>query len=275
MTFLIFSLIFIYLFIYVQKQNEQKIYQKYRNQDKGRRMNVTNIAKHFDISARELNKIFEELGWIYKKDRWWLATELGKEKGAHEYYDIKRKTKYIKWKPDIKNNMQLINRIHNIESNQESSTEKTSPQQETKKRTTYAEKKAKGDEYEKYIAEHFRKQDYYVWEHGKEKGVKDSSIDLIIKKEENIYFVQCKNWENWKINHKEIKATRTDVREYLKKENFLWNLIKNYKSKILYVTPKECLSKSAYTYIQENNDIVEYQVIPIINETFNNSQRGN
>jgi len=274
MTFLIFFTLFVIVLIKIQKNHEQKIYQKYKQKQKysnhymrEETMNATNIAKHFNISAKELNKIFEELGWIYKRDRWWLATELGEEKGAKEYYDVKRKTKYIKWNPDIKNNMQLTNKIHNMRTNQNSPrenppVENDNIQKETKKKTTYAEKKAKGDEYEKYIADFFREQAYYVWEHGKEKGVQDSSIDLIIKKDKNIYFVQCKNWENWKINHKEVKATRTDVREYLKREKLLWNLIKNYESKILYVTPKECLSKSAYTYIQENSDIVEYKVIP-------------
>ncbi len=132
-----------------------------------------------------------------------------------------------------------------------------------KKRMTDAEKKEKGDEYEKYIADFFRKNGYYVWEHGKEKGMQDSSIDLIIKREEYIYFVQCKNWERWKIDHKEVKATRTDVRDYLKSNEEFYNMIKNYKQKILYVTSKNCLTAGAYTYIEENKEILEYKVIPM------------
>lgn len=134
-----------------------------------------------------------------------------------------------------------------------------------KKPMTRKEKKEKGDMYETYVANFFKKSGYTIWEHGKEKGVKDSSIDLIVKKEQYIYFIQCKNWETWKINHKEIKATRTDIREYLKENQIFWKLIKDYKYKLLYVTPKECLTKGAYEYIKENNDIVEYQVIPIEN----------
>ena len=53
------------------------------------------------------------------------------------------------------------------------------------------------------------------------------------------------------------------VREYLKNNKEFWNLIKDYQMKILYVTPKKCLTKSAYKYIEENKEIVEYQVIPI------------
>ena len=236
-------------------KSQYNSFNKNHNQEKI--VNTTKIAEHFNISARELNKIFEELEWIYKKDRWWLATELGEKQGAKEYYDVKRKTKYIKWDSSVKDNSELIDKISNKKPKQNDN------KQETEKKMTNKEKKEKGDAYEAYIANFFREQGYVVWEHGKEKGVHDSSIDLIIKKEQCIFFVQCKNWDKWKINHKEVKATRTDVREYLKKNKILWNLIKDYNNKILYITPKECLTKSAYTYIKENSEIVEYQVIPI------------
>ena len=241
-----------------KKQKEYKLkYHKsqydsfYKNQEYT--MNTTKIAEHFNISARELNKIFEELQWIYKKEKWWLATELGEEQGAKEFYDVKRKIKYIKWNKEIINNNTLIEKIK----------QKTTKAAQNKSKLTNTEKKQKGDIYEEYIANFFKEQGYTVWEHGKEKGVHDSSIDLIIKKDKFIYFVQCKNWDKWKINHKEVKATRTDVREYLKNNKILWDLIKDYQSKILYVTPKECLTKSAYTYIKENNEIVEYKIIPM------------
>lgn len=134
---------------------------------------------------------------------------------------------------------------------------------ENRKKDIYQDNIEKGKNYEEYIANYFRENGYYVWEHGKEKGMKDSSIDLIIKKEEYIYFVQCKNWEKWKIDHKEVKATRTDVREYLKNNGGFYNLVKNYKQKILYVTSKDCLTAGAYTYIEENKEILEYKVIPM------------
>ena len=138
-------------------------------------------------------------------------------------------------------------------------------QSPTRQKMSSQQKKKKGDEYETYVANYFKQQGWTVWEHGKEKGVKDSSIDLIIKKDNFIYFVQCKNWETWKINDKNVKATRTDVRDYLKKNKDFWNLIKGYQMKILYVSPKNSLTKGAYRYIKENQDIIEYKVIPRIN----------
>jgi len=222
-------------------------------------VNSSTIAKEFNISATELNQIFKDLDWAKKQGRWWVATKSGLNHGAKEEYNPKNKQKYIKWNNNIKHNHELISMIKKLKQEKK---ENISKPKNTNKLSNI-KKKQKGDKYEEYIADFFRNLEYTVWEHGKEKGVEDSSIDLFIKKEKHIYFVQCKNWEKWKINHKEVKATRTDVREYLKNNQEFWNLIKNYHMKILYVTPKRCLTKSAYKYIEENKEIVEYQVIPI------------
>jgi len=129
------------------------------------------------------------------------------------------------------------------------------------KKMTLKEKKDKGDKYEEYIANYFREQGYYVWEHGKEKGVEDSNIDLFVKKEKNIYFVQCKDWETWKLDHNKVKATRMDVNDYLDNNPMLKEMINDFDWKVLYVTSKKCLTKGAYTYIEKNNDLVECKVI--------------
>ena len=214
------------------------------------------IAKEFNISAKELNQIFKDLKWAEKKDKWWIATILGLKNGAKEAYNPINKQKYIKWDRSIKNNDELISMIKKLKKENISKSKNTN-------RISNIEKKQKGNKYEEYIATYFRDLEYTVWEHGKEKGMEDSSIDLFIKKDKYVYFVQCKNWDRWKINHKEVKATRTDVRDYLKKNKEFWNLIKDYQMKILYITPKRCLAKSAYKYIEENRNVVEYQVIPI------------
>ncbi len=165
-------------------------------------------------------------------------------------------TDYIHWNPNIKNNDEIISAINDLKN-------KPMYNNAISTKMTNEEKKEKGEKYELYVANYFRNKGYTVWEHGKEKGIHDKGIDLFIKKDKYIYFIQCKNWETWKIDEKHVKSTRTDVREYLKTKKEFWNLIKNYELKILYVTAKECLTPSAYTYIKENNNIVEYQVIPI------------
>ena len=227
---------------------------------------IKTIGEHFNKSSREINKIFDELDWIEKKDRWWILTPAGKNKGGKELYNPKNKTKYTVWNNKILHNTELINKI-NDKSKEKNNSNKTQGYdnlyKKNKPKMTKAAKKKKGAEYEKYIADFFREQGYYVWEHGKEKGVKDKNIDLFIKKEKKIYFVQCKNWETWKIDHNKIKATRMDILDYLEEDKILKEMINNYNWKILYITSKECLTKGAYKYIQENKDIIEYQVIPM------------
>ena len=232
---------------------------------------TANIAKRFNISSDDMNKVLVDLKWIELKGNWQIATELGISKGAEQKYNAKTKQRYILLDEKVKNNFELISAIKIFRENKDikkeindMSKKETGPEETTvKKRLTNAEKKEKGNKYEEYIANFFRENGYYVWEHGKEKGMKDSSIDLIIKREEHIYFVQCKDWEKWKIDHKEVKATRMDVGEYLKNNEVFYNLIKNYKQKILYITSKECLTAGAYKYIEENRETLEYQVIPV------------
>ena len=83
-------------------------------------------------------------------------------------------------------------------------------------------------------------------EHGKEKGLKDSNIDIFIMNKTEAFFMQCKFYKskNSKVDHNMVKGTRTDIREYMKINKEFTKLIKDRK-KILYVIPKECLTPSA------------------------------
>ncbi|MDD2790044.1 MAG: restriction endonuclease [Sulfurimonas sp.] len=128
--------------------------------------------------------------------------------------------------------------------------------------------KIKGDSYEKFVANHFKELGYYVWEHGKEKGKLDGGIDLFIKKGNEVYFVQCKNWENWKINHDTVQAVQTKVRNYMKENPNLTKLLNGNDKKILYVMPKASLTKSAYAYIKTHSEILDFKIIPMNKENF-------
>lgn len=265
----IILIIFVAVIVAITKKNKigkkDMIYKKFKQMKENKKMDTTNkptymnatdIATYFDISARELNKIFEELKWAKKEDKWWITTELGISKGAEQKYNTRNKQKYIVWDSSIKKNYEIIQKIREIKSDKEIGIIKEKP-----KNLSNKEKKEKGDLYEKYVADYFREQGYYVWEHGKEKGVKDSSIDLLVKKERIIYFIQCKHWESWKIDHKEVKATRTDIRDYIQKNSEIKFIVQDYTTKILYVTSKYCLTPGAKKYIEENEEILEYQVI--------------
>ena len=218
-------------------------------------ISTSQLAKHFNIKTKDLTQILINLDWIEQSGKWTILLRAGEQNGGKQEYNARTKQKYILWNEDTKNNFELKIEIKKLQK----ITEQKKP-----KKITKQEKLEKGARYEAYVAEFFRKQGCYVWEHGKEKGVKDSNIDLFVKKEKCIYFIQCKDWATWKIDHNKVKATRMDISEYLETNKNLKSLLENgYAYKILYVTSKECLTKGAYTYIKEHSDIVDYQVIPI------------
>gem|GEM_PF-6343853 len=213
------------------------------------------IGIYFGVTQKEINLLFKKLSWVEENGKWLVATELGLKNGAKQKYNAKTKSKYVLWNSSIKQNDALKDLLSRF---------KIDSTFGNKKRDILDTNKQKGDQYEAYVANYFKNLGYYVWEHGKEKGVKDGGIDLFVKKGKYSFFVQCKNWESWKIDDKTVKATQTDVRNYMLQNANLTQLLKHSKKKILYVTSKECLTKGAYKYIQENQHILEYHVIPMV-----------
>ena len=224
---------------------------------------VSEIASHFNVSSRELNKVFSDLGWAQKEERWWIATKEGIKQGASQEYNPRNKQKFIKWDTKIKDNKVLIDKIHLLKRTDEKCIEvleKVTEQKEFQK-TSYAEKVIKGKAYEEHVAKHYEQLGYYVWEHGKDKGRKDHGIDLIAKKDKEIIFMQCKNWDkstSYKIDHKDLKSTRQDVRDYIDKNP----IFQHYTQRVVYVLSNDVLHKSAHYYLEEHQESIECQIIP-------------
>jgi len=224
-------------------------------------LTVSELSKHFNISSRQLNQMFEKLEWIKKENRWWIVTNKGEENGGIQKYNPKNKTKYVKWKPSIKNNHELLELIN---PNRKKEHINLVHVNKKKKPLSYKEKIKKGEEYEKFIAEHFKSQGYTIAEHGKDNGVKDNGIDIIAKMQKNIYFIQCKNWSkesSYKIRDKELKVSRQDAKDYMMKHPLYVN--GGYKMKLLYITSEDIFHKSALYYAEEHSDIIECKVMPM------------
>lgn len=120
--------------------------------------------------------------------------------------------------------------------------------------------KEKGDIYESFVCNHFEEQGYLVVPHGKNKGVKDDGIDIILKKDEEVLFVQCKDWNiknKHRIDSKEIQYTRMNVRDYIEKNR----AFEMYDWKILYVTSDNILHASAKYKIRECAREIEHRII--------------
>lgn len=94
--------------------------------------------------------------------------------------------------------------------------------------------------------------------------MKDHGIDLIAKKENDILFIQCKNWSAQstnKVRDKEIKVTRQDVQDYKEKHP----MYEMYNTKIIYIMSENVLHGSAYHYIQNHHETMEFKIIPMMN----------
>lgn len=121
----------------------------------------------------------------------------------------------------------------------------------------------KGEKYESHVSKHFENLGYKTVEHGKMHGVKDQGIDLMLKKDKEFVFVQCKDWniENkHRIDSKEIQYTRMNVRDYVEKKQALFDI---YDWKIFYITSEQILDKSAEHKIKEFSHEIEHQIIAV------------
>jgi len=126
---------------------------------------------------------------------------------------------------------------------------------------SYKDRKEKGDKYEEYICELYKKENYIVEPHGKKKGVHDLGIDIIAKKGRKIIFIQCKDWDinnKYKITHKDIQYTRMNARDYIN----IMPMFEHYDWKILYITTNDIFDKSAYYKINEHSDEISYKIVP-------------
>ncbi len=124
----------------------------------------------------------------------------------------------------------------------------------------YIENIKKGKEYEKFIGSKFEENGYIVKYNGIEQGKKDSSIDIIAIKGNQIIFTQCKNWKEgskYKINHEKIKAFIGDTYTFLTKNP----QYQNYNIKRLFCVANDVFDNSAKKYMEQNKSVIEYRVI--------------
>lgn len=66
-----------------------------------KRISTTALAKHHNISSKQLFEEFASSGWIERKDEKWCLTVSGMKQGA-TYFESEKYGKYIVWPEDIK-----------------------------------------------------------------------------------------------------------------------------------------------------------------------------
>jgi len=64
-------------------------------------LNATTIANKYNLSARKINMIFSEIGWIQRYLKGWNITELGKQNGGIEKENTRSGIPFIEWPKSI------------------------------------------------------------------------------------------------------------------------------------------------------------------------------
>jgi hypothetical protein len=87
------------------ESEEYEVYQK--------RLNSTQIGKHFNVSPQRMNLILAELGWIEKNIAGWDVTKLGNSIGGQRFEATQGFT-YVIWPENILQNRNLINVFNKV-----------------------------------------------------------------------------------------------------------------------------------------------------------------
>ena len=142
------------------------------------------------------------------------------------------------------------------------SLQKSTPNKNNKKYSELQiENKAKGDQYELYLIDHFKNLGYIVVEHGQIHGKKDRGIDIILRKGNENLFIQAKNWklDGIKINHTMIKAFVGEVAFYIE-DNPAFGMA---NIKRCYITTNDVLESSAKQFIKQHKEKITHLVMPM------------
>jgi len=117
-----------------------------------------------------------------------------------------------------------------------------------------------GNEYEKYIASKYEKNNFKVVLNGIEKSYKDGGIDILAENDNTLILVQCKNWSlsnKYKINQKDLRAFVGDCYIYMR-ENKISNKSIGFH---FIVSHDNILTKSAEIFLKQNT-FIKFKCIP-------------
>ncbi len=74
-------------------------------------LSISKIADSFNISARKMNQIISELGWIQQNIKWWKLTKFWEKIWWKEFVIKQSWATYTKWPDSIKNNASLLSAL--------------------------------------------------------------------------------------------------------------------------------------------------------------------
>lgn len=73
----------------------------------GKTLSATQIGQRFSLSAKKINQLLQELGWIAKVEDGWLVTASGLTVGGYQREDKERDQHFVVWHDSIVRNKRL------------------------------------------------------------------------------------------------------------------------------------------------------------------------
>lgn len=114
-----------------------------------------------------------------------------------------------------------------------------------------------GDDYERYVGKRYEDNGYEVEYRGLNLGFLDKGIDLVAKKNNKIFLIQCKYWK------KKDSITHNMLKEFYGNCNFYIdnnNLDRNNVTCIYAVTKQDSISSPAYELFKTNYINCRYEL---------------
>ncbi len=106
--------------------------------------------------------------------------------------------------------------------------------------------------YTLYVANIYKERGYSVWEYN------NKNINLILKKSRDIIFIQCRD-NNSHIDIDDIREFKSEVDRFMGGNQ----IFKNYNIKLKYALSSFLFEESAYRYIKQNLEWIDYDIIKI------------
>ena len=110
-------------------------------------------------------------------------------------------------------------------------------------------------DYSSFVAKHYRSKNYTVWEYSKEKNLINHPLNLVMKKEKDILFIECRSNIN-EITMNNLVEFEQIGAEFVEQ----YVLFKNYNILYVCICSENQFSEKALAYIGENSHL-SYEIL--------------
>ena len=212
--------------------------------DKNEFMTATDIGKSLDVSARRINAIFSELGWIKREHRGWVTTDVGTRSSGIQRESSQTGKPYVIWHKTVKENNLFLSRFKELKGFDASKIVLTKDSTETHKEEQY--RTADGHyvkSAEEVIIDNWLYMAAIVHAYGRKLPVEKSIYSSFYIPTENVYVEYTGNEEE-----QTVRATQQKIDAYKKHKLKLIELNESDLKNLDNALPKKLLDYDIHCY---------------------------